>query len=305
MNKFSVAAQRANVNQLLQSWVAGLWLGRDTLTDEHRVATSAGVMRSRAVRRLQEFARWVLEVLQAMLLSLWVPHLKLSGLPRPQRLAHEEPLEVGTLQRFIATPAPTTKREPKPADKFVTLLGDAEQSTKRQCHPHPGPSISSYSCATDTSMHVPGQQVPKLARQLSPAEREDSIPKAEVKHNVDDSRALQRKRESILDRRSKHYTQENRMSFQTWTSLVWRKRSIGRNNNNFSRCAGYKNKDWMDFAKCELWQNGLSRRSVLMQTLTKDRQSSRHCEVYSPLLQSTEMVFGDCHSAYHLCGANA
>ena len=50
---------RANVNQLLQPSVTGLWLGRDTLSDEHLMGTAAGVMKSRAVRRLQEPARWV------------------------------------------------------------------------------------------------------------------------------------------------------------------------------------------------------------------------------------------------------
>ena len=38
----------AYVNQLLQPWVTGLWLGRDTLSDEHLTGTAAGVMRSRA-----------------------------------------------------------------------------------------------------------------------------------------------------------------------------------------------------------------------------------------------------------------
>ena len=46
----------ANVNQLMQPCVTGLWLGRDPLSDEHVIGT-AGVMRSRAVRRLQEPAR--------------------------------------------------------------------------------------------------------------------------------------------------------------------------------------------------------------------------------------------------------
>ena len=49
----------ANVNQLLQPWVTGLWLGGDTLSDEHLIGAAAGVMRSRAVRRLQEPARCV------------------------------------------------------------------------------------------------------------------------------------------------------------------------------------------------------------------------------------------------------
>ena len=54
MNKSSARRPGANVNQLLKPWVTGLWLGRDTLSDEHLMGTAAGVMRSRAVRRFQE-----------------------------------------------------------------------------------------------------------------------------------------------------------------------------------------------------------------------------------------------------------
>ena len=60
----------ANVNQLMQPWVTALWLGRDTLSDEHLIGTAAGVMRSRAVRCLQEPARWVPAALNAMLFTL-------------------------------------------------------------------------------------------------------------------------------------------------------------------------------------------------------------------------------------------
>ena len=49
----------ANVNQLLQPSVTGLWLGRDTLSDEHLMGAAAGVLESRAVHRLQGPARWV------------------------------------------------------------------------------------------------------------------------------------------------------------------------------------------------------------------------------------------------------
>ena len=53
---YQVLARRpgVNVNQLMPPWVTRLWLGRDTLSDEHLIGTAAGVMRSRAVRRLQE-----------------------------------------------------------------------------------------------------------------------------------------------------------------------------------------------------------------------------------------------------------
>ena len=39
----------ANVNQLVQPWLTGLWLGRDTLSAEHLIGTAAGVLWSRAV----------------------------------------------------------------------------------------------------------------------------------------------------------------------------------------------------------------------------------------------------------------
>ena len=54
----------ANVNQLLQPWVTGLWLGRHTLSDEHLIGN-------------------------------------LPGRPRLQRPAYEEPIEAGTLPTFI------------------------------------------------------------------------------------------------------------------------------------------------------------------------------------------------------------
>ena len=100
---------RANVNQHLQPWVTGLWLGRDTLSDEHLIGTAAGVMRSRAVRRLQEPIRWVPVVLNAMLFTPWSPHLNLPGRPRPQRPTYEEPIEGRTLSRFIEISTTPTK----------------------------------------------------------------------------------------------------------------------------------------------------------------------------------------------------
>ena len=54
-----------NVNHFLHPWVPRLWFGRDTLSDEHLIGTSAGVTRSRAARRLQEPARLVSDALQA------------------------------------------------------------------------------------------------------------------------------------------------------------------------------------------------------------------------------------------------
>ena len=64
-------------------------MGRDTLSDEHLVGTAAGVMRSRAVRRLEEPVGWVPQASQVMLFAPWAPHLNLSGCPRLQKPAYE------------------------------------------------------------------------------------------------------------------------------------------------------------------------------------------------------------------------
>ena len=116
-------------------------MGRDTLSDEHLIGTAAGVMRSRAV-----------------------PHLNLPSRSRLQRPAHVEPIEAGTLPRFIEIPTSPTTRNPK-SETPVTTPGDAEQSTRRQrqeaIHKE-SQQVSSSSCAvTDTSKQIPHPQIPK------------------------------------------------------------------------------------------------------------------------------------------------
>ena len=73
-----------------------LLVGRDTLSDEHLMGTAAGAMRSKAIRRLEEPARWVLVPLNAVLFTPWSPQLKLPGRPRLQRPSYEEPIEART-----------------------------------------------------------------------------------------------------------------------------------------------------------------------------------------------------------------
>ena len=57
----------------------------------------------------------------------------------------------------------------------------------------------------------------------------------------------------------------------------------------------------MDLTKCDLWQEDLSRLSVLMRTSTQERQSSRLREIFSSVLHSTEFpwLFEYCRSAFH------
>ena len=136
-------------------------------------------MRSRAVRRLEEPARWVLAALNAMLFTPWSPHLNLPGRPRLQRPTYEEPIEAGTLPRFIEIPT-APNNNPK-SETLKSTLGDAEQSTKRRrqevTFQEPQPTSSSSGTVADTSMQIPDPELPKPARSLSPAEKEDSIQK--------------------------------------------------------------------------------------------------------------------------------
>ena len=160
----------ANVNQLMQPWVTGLWLGRDTLSDEHLIGTAAGVMKSR-VRRLQEPARWVRAALSAMLFTPWSPHLNLPGdlVYRDQRTRNQlKPERCLDSLRFL-------QHQPR--------IRSQKQRRRRRMIPEeltfqePLPTSSSAGTATDSSMVVPGPQIPKPARPLSPAAREDSIHK--------------------------------------------------------------------------------------------------------------------------------
>ena len=144
-------------------------------------------MRSRTLRRpsprtssigARTFASYGLHTFQP-----WAPHLNLPG-PRLQRPAYEELIGAGTLPHVKEAPTATAEQKQKPVEKFVTLPSDAEQFNKTA---DPGGdsqrTISTttisffFSCAADTPMHVLDPQVPRPARQLSPAEREDSIPK--------------------------------------------------------------------------------------------------------------------------------
>ena len=160
----------------LQPWVTGVWLGHDTLSDEHLIGTAAGVMRSRAVRRIQETARWVPAALNAMLFTPWSPHLNLPARPRLQRPTYEEPTEAGTLPRFIEIPTAPTKN-PK-SETAMSTPDDTGQSTKRRrqevTFQEPLPTSSAVCAAagtaTDSSMVILGPQIPKPARPLSPAE---------------------------------------------------------------------------------------------------------------------------------------
>ena len=56
----------------LQSlWSTGLWLGRDSQSDEHVVGTPTGMRRSRAVKLLPENESWSAPLFQGMVWTPW------------------------------------------------------------------------------------------------------------------------------------------------------------------------------------------------------------------------------------------
>ena len=119
-----------------------------------------------------------------------------SGRPRLQRPTYEEPLEAGTLPIFIEIPTAPNKN-PK-SETATSTPDDTGQSTKRRrqevTFQEPLPTSSSAGAAagtaTDSSMVIPGPQIPKPARPLSPAEREDSIQKRQRPSEVNTVLAL-------------------------------------------------------------------------------------------------------------------
>ena len=188
----------------------------------------------------------------------------------------------------------------KPAEKFVTLPSDAEQSTKRQRQEEipreqsqPGLSASSFFSAADTSMHVPDPHVAKPARPFPPSEKTafrnvrgpaegNTVLMIAGVNNGNEIASWTK------DQKTRHTAKQKELlnmdkfgvvevvdgppSQQVlWTRWVQQQRLDG----------SYKN------ANCGT--EDLSRLSVLMQTSTQERQSSRLCEVFSPLLQSTEI----------------
>ena len=78
--------------------------GRDARSVEHLIGTAAVVMGSRAVRCLQDSARWVPGALQAKIFTPWSPRPNHPGRPCLQSPPYEELIAVGTLQQYTETP---------------------------------------------------------------------------------------------------------------------------------------------------------------------------------------------------------
>ena len=58
-------------NKTMSNWSTGIWLGRCTNSDEHCVATSEDVFRTRTIRRLNKSDRYNKELLESMVSTPW------------------------------------------------------------------------------------------------------------------------------------------------------------------------------------------------------------------------------------------
>ena len=243
-------------------------------------------MRSRAIRRLQEPARWMPEALLAMPLTPWARHLNLRGRPRRlQRPAHGKPIEAGTLPTFIDTPTATAKQKQKPEEKFVTLLTDAEQPKKKVSARRRFPENS-----VSRDFQIPLPPVPQTHRCMFLSHKDRYL---HVNcHPTSEKTAFrnvrgQRKRDRILDRGPTSPTHCKAPGASQHGPVRCRRsgRQVDITTNPVVTLVTEQRQNGS--YKCELWQKALSRLSVPMQTSTQERQNARRCEVFSPLQQST------------------
>ena len=137
-----VVARRpgAHLQKFASQHVEGLWLGRDSKTDEHLLATRAGVVRSRAVRRKPSTEQWNKELVQAM---NWVPWLTSEVRPgRPPRAdAAREPIPSAPMPRpeppYLPKSDQPNEQENPEAAPTPTTTPTAPKGQKRQAEASP------------------------------------------------------------------------------------------------------------------------------------------------------------------------
>ena len=122
----AVACRRpgALVNKLESSWLEGIWLGRDSKTDEHLIGTPNGMVRSRALKRRVERRRWDTTLLNAMIWDPWKPTPVTRGRPLKVR-SDREPILMGPIPRLQVNP-------PDDADTVATPNLETTSGTTTQ-----------------------------------------------------------------------------------------------------------------------------------------------------------------------------
>ena len=122
----AVACRRpgALVNKLESAWLEGIWLGRDSKTDEHLIGTPNGMVRSRALKRRVERRRWDTTLLNAMIWDPWKPTPVTRGRPLKVR-SDREPILMGPIPRLQVNP-------PDDADTVATPNLETTSGTTTQ-----------------------------------------------------------------------------------------------------------------------------------------------------------------------------
>ena len=122
----AVACRRpgALVNKLESAWLEGIWIGRDSKTDEHLIGTPNGMVRSRALKRRVERRRWDTTLLNAMIWDPWKPTPVTRGRPLKVR-SDREPILMGPIPRLQVNP-------PDDADTVATPNLETTSGTTTQ-----------------------------------------------------------------------------------------------------------------------------------------------------------------------------
>ena len=119
----AVACRRpgALVNKLESAWLEGIWLGRDSKTDEHLIGTPSGMVRSRALKRRVERRRCDTDLLNATVWDPWNPTPVTRGRPLKVR-SDREPILMGPLPRAHVT-------SPDDPDTVTTAAVPTQETT--------------------------------------------------------------------------------------------------------------------------------------------------------------------------------
>ena len=227
----TVLARRpgAHLQKLASQFVTGSWLGKDSRTDEHLVATLAGIVRSRAVRRRAEPDRWSRELVSAMGWLPWYTADLRGGRP-PVHDASREPIVSGPLPRSMdqyvpgaaavaasptgpssratasATSEPSTGTAPAAASSSSSGLAVAAASTSPAATPT---SATDPTRATDPRATDPTSEAIAIRMEFNdpvPEQRSEPAPadrRATAKRRVEPP-ARQRSKPSVAPEDAQH-----------------------------------------------------------------------------------------------------
>ena len=129
----------AALNKAGAPLIAGLWLGRDAVTDEHVIATGAGVFRTRTVKRKPWDAEWDKDAILGMPWEPWNTGKDIRG---------RRPLQQQSREPILAAPLPTNvdehafKRQAGTTDTGAAAAAAAQSRAADEAQPQQQQSSS-------------------------------------------------------------------------------------------------------------------------------------------------------------------